>query len=184
MTTVPLPGDTELCILAIQHSTDKAPRSGHGYTPYYHELFKDRRDAKKILEIGIDVGASLRMWRDYFPQAEIYAMDCDDKKLITETRIRSFYGNQGDEHHLRMMMKWFGPDFDLILDDGSHQADHQILSANVLVPFLSPTGIYIIEDVLYPKLLVPHIKYKCEIVSFDLIKDPYNNLIVIHGGSQ
>jgi len=179
MTTTVLPTDTELCRLSILHNTDKAPRSGHGYTPYYHELFKDHRDAKKILEIGIDVGGSLRMWRDYFPEAQIYAMDCDDKKLINEHRIQSFYGNQGDEHHLRMMMQWAGPDFDLILDDGSHQAEHQILSANVLVPFLSPTGVYIIEDVLYPHLLIPHIKYKCETISFDLVRDPYNNLIVI-----
>ena len=122
MTATPLHTDTDLCLLALQHSTDKAPRSGHGYTPYYHELFKERRESvHKVLEIGIDVGASLRMWRDYFPNSIIYALDCDPPKLINEYRIQSFLGSQGNRENLEELIKWAGPNFDLIMDDGSHE---------------------------------------------------------------
>ena len=37
--------DTDLCRLALHHGTDKMPRYGHAYTPYYHSLFADRRNA-------------------------------------------------------------------------------------------------------------------------------------------
>src|SRR5882724_5674198 len=114
--------DTPLCELAIKHDTDKAPRTGHAYTPYYHELFKNHRDSfRKVMEIGIDRGASLRMWRDYFPNAHIYALDCDPYKLINEDRIHSIICNQGDQLHLMVVKQWAGREFDLILDDGSHQ---------------------------------------------------------------
>ena len=36
---------------------------------------------------------------------------------------------------------------DIIIDDGSHIFDHQLLSFNVLFPKLKPRGIYVIEDV-------------------------------------
>src|SRR6267154_394057 len=125
MTATPLPYDTSLCLLALQYGTDKAPRSGHGYTPYYHELFASRRgQVRKVLEIGIDVGASLRMWRDYFPSATIYALDSDTSKLISEHRIQSLFCNQGDSVQLQIAMDWAGHDFDLILDDGSHEPSH------------------------------------------------------------
>ena len=185
MTATPLPYDTSLCLLALQYGTDKAPRSGHGYTPYYHELFKDHRESvRKVLEIGIDVGASLRMWRDYFPNAIIYALDCDNTKLIDEGRIRSLFCNQGDTIQLQGAIDWAGQNFDLILDDGSHEPAHQILSASMLIPTLSSDGIYLIEDVLHPEQIVPWISYKSEVVSFDLARDPYNNVIVIRGDAQ
>jgi predicted O-methyltransferase YrrM len=174
--------DTPLCLLALQHSTDKAPHTGHAYTPYYHELFKDRRESvRKVLEIGIDVGASLRMWRDYFPNAQIYALDCEQSKLVNDGRIHSFLCNQGDANSLLEASRWAGQDFDLILDDGSHDPAHQILTARMLVRLLAPDGVYVIEDVLRPGVIIPLIPYKCETVSFDVVRDPYSNVIVIRG---
>jgi demethylmacrocin O-methyltransferase len=150
---------SELCELAIKYGTDKWP--WHHYTPHYHELLKDRREqVKKVLEIGIgDVpgmsntipnylpGASLRMWAEYFPNAEIYAIDNMANLLINDGRIHSFFADQGDERSMRRVLPELGSDFDLIVDDGSHVPEHQVSSAKMLVPFLAPNGFYIIEDV-------------------------------------
>ena len=172
--------DTDLCRLALTHGTDKMPRWGHAYTPYYHSLFADRRYlVRKVLEIGIDVGASLRMWRDYFPRADIYALDCDHEKLIQESRIRSRLCDQGNAFHLQEAIQWAGRGFDLILDDGSHQLVHQVLTALLLVPLLAPGGVYVIEDVLDPPAVVAQLPYRSTTVAFDLARDPYSNLIVI-----
>jgi len=37
---------------------------------------------------------------------------------------------------------------DIIIDDGSHHGEHQLISFNTLFPLLSPGGFYIIEDCL------------------------------------
>jgi hypothetical protein len=153
-------GETELCKLATKYVTDKW--NYHHYTPHYHNLFKDRRnEVKKVLEIGIGdaamaawhstwdykPGASLRMWEEYFPNAEIYALDIDPTVLINQGRIHSLLCDQGSEESLRNALPWLGKDFDFIVDDGSHALPHQALSVYMLVPLLAPNGIYVIEDV-------------------------------------
>ena len=141
---------TELCDLALEYGVDKTPQLGHSYTPYYHELFKDKKDSiKKVLEIGIQAGASLFMWRDYFPNAEIYGIDIQSTKLDF-IRIHCFQYDQSDAKQLQNFIDTVGGDFDLIIDDGSHRSDDQIFTANFLRKYLSPNGTYIIEDVKYP----------------------------------
>jgi hypothetical protein len=149
---------TELCELAIKHGTDKYP--WHHYTEHYHKLFKHRRnDVKKVLEIGIGddamknvipdykPGASLRMWLEYFPNAEVFALDNNPNLLINEGRIHSFFCDQGDPLQLQGVRPNIGGDFDLIVDDGCHVPEVQLLTAKILVPLLAPQGIYVIEDV-------------------------------------
>ena len=152
---------TELCELANKWGTDKGPR-GHCYTAYYHELFKDKRDIKKVLEIGIDVGRSLFMWQEYFQQAEIFALEADPGRLINGGRIKSIQCNQGNLEDLRSIGTKAGTDFDFMVDDGSHDPIHQILSAKVLCQLLRLGGVYIIEDVADFGAVVPYIPYACE----------------------
>ena len=86
---------TRLCELAEKYGSDKTPSIFHGYTPFYDELLKDR-DVKRVLEIGIGnvacmnhvkdykPGASLRMWRDYFPK-NFLRVDNDPGVLFNDT---------------------------------------------------------------------------------------------------
>lgn len=154
---------TDLCALATKYGTDKW--NAHHYTPHYHRLFKDRRnEVKKVLEIGIGdltmvnptgapyvPGASLRMWEEYFPNAEIYALDINPKLLINRGRIHSTFCDQSNIEYLSAVIPWLGKDFDLIVDDGSHLPKDQILTVKTLAPLLAPGGIYVIEDCwIYP----------------------------------
>lgn len=146
---------TDLCKLAQKYDTDKYP----WYTPFYDLLLNHRRqDVKRVLEIGIGTkstmghvadyqpGASLRMWRDYFPTAEITGLDIDTKVLFTEERIKTYYGDQGKLTDMCVYADYRAP-FDLIVDDGSHDPVHQITTALRLLRFLRVGGLYIIEDV-------------------------------------
>ena len=138
---------TPLCEMAKRHRTDKF--WPHNYTPIYHRFLGDRTTSvKKLLEIGIATGRSLRLWEEYFPNAKIVGIDYDRRWLINEGRIVSFEGNQRDKPRLMEIARLCGGDFDVIIDDGSHRADRQISAMTALLPFLAPRGIYFIEDIL------------------------------------
>ena len=134
---------TPLCHLAIKHGTDKF--SKHGYTSVYYDLLA-KRVVSKVLEIGIKRGASLRMWEEFFPDASITGIDLKPRNLFHEGRIISFLADQNRAETLVPIAMVRGP-FDLIVDDGTHHYEHQIVSIGALLPFLAQGGIYIIEDI-------------------------------------
>ncbi len=146
---------TPLCELARKHGTDKGGEhlqrgdTCHNYTPFYHEMFKDRRDTvKNVLEIGVAGGHSLRMWREYFPNAMIWGIDSNKVCIFNDGRIRCFAADQYNESDLLRVIRRIGePKLDLIVDDGSHEPAHQIFTAQVLLPYLKADGIYVIEDI-------------------------------------
>jgi hypothetical protein len=169
---------TELCKIGAKYKTDKTPSVGHGYTPFYHSLLAGKR-VKRVLEIGIGggpvsmshipdytIGASLFMWEEFFPEAEIFALEINSDTLVNTGRIKSYVCDQSDEKSLRDAITKIGPGFDLIIDDGSHNPKHQILTANILVPMLNPGGLYIIEDVSDPSI-VSCINFPCEVKEFN-----------------
>ena len=147
----------QLTKLALKYGTDKCPPM-QSFTPFYEELCKGL-EIKSLLEIGIGypgtmqhmpnykIGASLFMWRDFFPKAQIYACDIRRDTLINEDRIKSFYCDQSKRRSLLKLKEKIGQ-VDIIVDDGSHKTEHQILSAKVLLPMAKKY--YIIEDVKEP----------------------------------
>jgi predicted O-methyltransferase YrrM len=163
---------TELCKLAIKYGSDRTPfTGGHAYTPFYDRIFKGRH-VKKLVEIGIDTGRGLRMWAEYFPEAEIYGLDVQTNLLINEGRIKSLYCDLSSVVSIQTAAEQVGDSCDLIFDDGSHDPQHQIQAAEILMPFLSPSGLYIIEDVGHPEIVVPRLKiqYLCEVREFKVNK--------------
>jgi hypothetical protein len=138
----------ELMQIGIKYGTDKA--IGHNYIKYYYELFKHKRnDVKRVVEIGVHKGASLRMWQEYFPNAQIYGFDIKDYGDYfnkTEKRIKTYVVDQTDSKRLNEIMTEIG-EVDIIIDDGSHIDTHQLISLNALYKWVKPFGCYIIEDI-------------------------------------
>ena len=141
---------TELCQLATKYGTDKAEL----YTPVYDLLLSGRRQqVQTVLEIGIGTveamkhvpgyqpGASLRMWREYFPNALVWGAD-----IFPSDDVGALQLDQGNAAQLVQVGEKYGP-FDLIIDDGSHDPHHQVLGLQTLSPYLTEDGLYIIEDV-------------------------------------
>ncbi len=135
---------TSLDELAIAFGTDKSTRT-HGFTNHYVVYFELLRDLPiKLLEIGVQSGASLRMWKQYFPKAQIYGIDYYDVQPMEEERIKVIQGQQKDIKVLEEALL-HGP-FDIIIDDGSHQNPDIMASFEYLFPRMKPGGIYVIED--------------------------------------
>ena len=141
----------DLTELAVEFKTDKW--GTHRYTPHYQRhLAHLRREKFTMLEIGIGGysrkgrgGASLRMWKHFFPRAQIIGLDIEDKSFVDRPRIKTYMGDQTDEELLRRIFAE-NPDIKVVIDDGSHRPPHIRKSFEVLFPLLPPDGVYAIED--------------------------------------
>ena len=134
--------------LAIKYNTDK--HNIHKYMDKYKELFKPIKDeVKTVLELGILGGGSLRMWRDYFPNAIIYGLDCNPNDMFTEPRIKTYIGRQENIRDLETVCySMRHPTIDIIIDDCSHLFSAQMISFGYLIHKLKEGGYYIIEDMI------------------------------------
>jgi hypothetical protein len=131
----------ELVRLGQQHGTDKAP---HGYLLVYEQYLDHlRREPVNMLEIGVAGGASLCMWREYFPSGRVCGID---KNPSCAQFGGVHIGDQTDTCFLANVVAQTGP-LDIVVDDGSHRAEHQSSSLRYLFPHLKPGGYYFIEDV-------------------------------------
>jgi cephalosporin hydroxylase len=102
----------------------------------------------KMLEIGVQNGGSLEIWKKYLPQnSEIYGVDVDEKcTLLKFSEGISFHlGSAVDRDFIE---KTFGDiQFDLILDDGSHICNEVIQAFEYLWPKIKNGGRYVVEDI-------------------------------------
>ena len=147
-------------ILALLFGTDKW--NVHWYAEHYKTHFDPiRKRPLNILEIGVggydgpsSGGASLRMWKRYFPRGRIFGIDINDKSAVQEPRIIIFQGSQDDPEFLQNVVQRMGG-VDIVIDDGSHVNSHVITSFKTLFPLLASDGIYAVEDVqtsYWPKM--------------------------------
>ena len=133
--------------LALHYDTDKSSKA-HNFGPAYERFLSPLREtATSVLEVGVYRGASLKLWRDYFPAARIVGVDIHPRAVhkVSDPRVKIELGDQGDACFLLRLGRDYGP-FDLLVDDGSHKWRHQILFYKTLWPFLKPGGIMAIED--------------------------------------
>lgn len=163
---------SHLTLLSQKYGTDKGsynlqnpyPWSPHSYTKYYEILFSNNRDnVRKVFECGIGSvdetlvsnmttsgksGASLRMWKDYFPNAQIFGADIDSKVMFSEERIFTYTMDQTNPKSIiDFWEKVQVEDFDLIIDDGLHTYSAGITLFENSFHKLKEGGWYVIEDV-------------------------------------
>lgn len=67
--------------------------------------------------------------------------------LINEERIFTYYVDQSGVDSLRNLIAVTNREFDLIIDDGSHILEHQLLSFSILSEAVRVGGYYIVEDI-------------------------------------
>ena len=119
----------------------------HFFDVYETHLARFRNTPVRVLEIGVDQGGSLELWRSYFGAgADIHGIDIDPlaaERAPADCTVH--IGSQGDEAFLHDVSEQNGP-FEIVIDDGSHEMGDQISSFEVLYPRLSENGLYICED--------------------------------------
>jgi Methyltransferase domain len=115
----------------------------HRYFQQYARIAGILGPQARVLELGVQGGESLLMWRGLFPlAAEIVGVDCNHNSRWPEGTIRvvAFQDDPGLPG-----MTGGGP-FDLIVDDASHDGNLTRKSFDLLWPLLAPGGFYVIED--------------------------------------
>lgn len=147
----------------------------HNYADFYSLAFGLRRNnVKRVIECGLGTnnptskssmgingkpGASLRMWRDYFPNANIVGCDIDSDILFSEERIKTFYCDQTSKDSVNTFLnnaQIVKGSVDIIIDDGLHEYYAGICFFENMIGSLHSDGMFIIEDVKHTDI----IKYK------------------------
>lgn len=186
---------TELCRIMYLAGSDKSILRGwHNYTIAYSFLFeKIRQEPINLFEVGIFQGSSLRGWRRYFPNANIYGGDIEERSMIRgEQGIETFLCDQLNPASLREMWdeKLKDVEFDIIVDDGAHEFKHNCSFLANSIHKLKPGGIFIIEDIHHEQIETflasfDDLKEKLGISHIELVRLPFegnsmdNNLVVI-----
>ncbi len=119
----------------------------HYFDIYERHLSKYVGKEVVILEIGVFQGGSLKMWKEYFGEkVKIYAIDIFDKcKQFEDEDVKVFIGSQSDRDFLKEVKSQI-PNIDILIDDGGHFMDQQIISFEELYSKINEDGIYVCED--------------------------------------
>jgi len=127
--------------------TDK--NTWHSYLNTYERLLKDRQqNCKNVLEIGIEKGGSLKLWNDYFVNANIYGIDINDSPNFLKEFKRvqclkmNAYSDESIEYFKNKNIK-----FDLIVDDGPHTLETMIYFVQNYLQLLETDGVMVVEDI-------------------------------------
>ena len=127
--------------LGLKYGTDKA--TYHDFCTIYDKKMSHLRNQKiRFLEIGIASGFSIKMWEEYFTEAEIIGVDILDKRYLETNRIKTMIVNQEIDNQLQSIPG----DFDIIVEDGGHTMLQQQTTLKVMMKKLKSKGIYVLED--------------------------------------
>ncbi len=154
--------------IGVKYGADKSSIF-HNYLDFYQEQLPDRDFAGRLLEIGVMDGLSMKMWREYYPKAEIVGIDIKDMDHMHNNdwqvpmSVKLIRCDGTDPEQVKKL-----GNFDIILDDGSHYWLEQQKSFEILYyNQLNAGGTYIIED-----LWTSHIDYyaNAKINTLDYLK--------------
>jgi len=122
---------------------------GHYFDIYHRHFQRFVGKEVTVVEVGIFSGGSLTMWKRYFgPQCLIYGIDLQSEcKAYEDERTKVFIGDQSDRSFWRRF-RGEVKNIDIVIDDGGHLPEQQIVTFEETVPYLRPGGVYLCEDIL------------------------------------
>jgi cephalosporin hydroxylase len=133
--------------IGLTCKTDKAGIRGQKYYCHvYQNCFEQFRNKPiTLIEFGVNTGNSIRMWLEYFPNAQIVGVDLLEcpEILIDMPRYTHIQGNQTDKVVLKIINTLHPT---IIIDDASHCADDQMITLSALFPAVQLGGYFCIED--------------------------------------
>ena len=163
------------------YNTDK--NCLHSYVDeVYEDLFRDtRHSVKKLLEIGVENGGSILMWKDYFSNAVISGIDNKEcPQINNRDRIEFILGNAYDYK----ISDQFHKDFDVIIEDGPHTLESMTFVIKEYLNKINQNGILIIEDIQdfnWTNILRRQIPkgFKSEVRDLRKVRGRYDDILMI-----
>jgi hypothetical protein len=160
-------GSAQLAASFVHYGSDKS--TVHDYHLVYAALLSSRRsDPLRLLEIGIGTnnprilshmgvwakpGASLRAFRDFCPNAQVFGADIDKNILFEEDRIHTYYVDQTRLDSFDELYSHISDGmFDLVIDDGLHSPLANLSTMLFALKILKPSGVFIVEDITSSKI--------------------------------
>lgn len=130
--------DKDIIPIVSKYKSDKGD---HGYWPYYQKHLPNT--ATKILEIGVKEGESIKIWHELYPGAMIFGLDLFEEfeQPFEAGWVQWFKGSQNDSVLLNVLR---GHEFDVIIDDGSHNHRDQLIT---FFGLWGCTKLYVVEDI-------------------------------------
>lgn len=155
----------------------------HSYIPAYEKLLAPYREGCTIMEVGIAMGYSLKMWGEYFHNSKIIGADINkgfDKapfsdpkfEIILEDATRTAFQERVKDY-----------EFDVVIDDGSHMYDDQRQTFLLLKDKMKKGGIYIIEDIIGFEISqheFPKLHSNCEIIDLRHVKKRFDDVLIVY----
>lgn len=127
--------------IALHYGTDKSS-AHHNYCQVYERYFDPIRSlCLSVLEFGVEKGASIRTWLEYFPCADVVGVDILDCPPVNDPRYKFIKGQISDPALWDSLGK-----FDIIIDDDGHRGEETITAISLGIPHLNPGGLLIAED--------------------------------------
>jgi hypothetical protein len=120
----------------------------HYFDIYHRHFSKFVGRELHILEIGVYSGGSLRMWRDYFgTKCYVHGVDIEKACKVYENDYTTIdIGDQADRTFWKRF-KEMNPVIDVVIDDGGHMPQQQMVTLEEMLPHLQPGGVFLCEDV-------------------------------------
>jgi hypothetical protein len=119
----------------------------HYFEIYERYLSRFKGTPCTYLEIGVSKGGSLEIFQEYLGEkARLVGVDINPEcKQYERDQVEILIGDQSDGTFMGDVVAAKGP-FDIIIDDGGHVSDQQLVSFLTLFPQLKEGGVYIVED--------------------------------------
>lgn len=161
----------------------------HSYLETYEKLFEPFRHGCSMMEIGLALGDSVKLWDKYFEKSFITGVDIsivfetvDMETRITENKnwIDFIEADATKEEFARVFRSGT---FDIVIDDGSHMEADQIKTFQLLKSKMKPGGIYVIEDILaldQNRHKFEALHPNCEIIDLREVKGRFDDVLIVY----
>lgn len=136
-------------LVEIFWQLEKPSTKWSGYFDVYERhVGKFVGKSPRILEIGVYQGGSLELWHRYFGEGtKVVAVDinkeCLEYKYDYDVEI--LLGDQADRNFWKEFFPKYGQ-FDIIIDDGGHTMNQQIVTVEECFNHLKDNGVLVVED--------------------------------------
>lgn len=136
-------------ISSESHSGDIGTKPPGYYNRYDAVFTAHNLNPTRILEVGVHMGESTKVFSQRYPDARIVGVDLvqNDIDFSGFPQVTYLQCDQSDRNKLGAIVKTYFPDgIDLVIDDASHIGYLSRVTFDVVFPFVRSGGIYLIED--------------------------------------
>ena len=140
--------DDQVLIKLFNESTNRSIKWKKYFSIYEKLFYKYKNKKITFVEVGILDGGSLQIWKKYFGKhSRIIGIDNNPEcKKFQNDDYEIFIGSQSNPDFWKKFYKDVGK-VDIILDDGGHTNDQQIISLINSIQNINDGGLHVVEDV-------------------------------------